>query len=190
MKSLSLLRRCINGEKPAWDKFVEHFSQLIYWAIRKKLNRSGWAYTQQDIEDIFQNVFILLYEKGKLRQVKNKENISTWLVIVAANCTTNYFRNKSQKFIQKEPTLEEASFEHYEMAEPLEQERQDEILETAIKALSARERIILQLHYLHNRTHQEIGEILKMPMNTVSSILKRNREKIKEKLEKQGWKKF
>lgn len=190
LSSRSLVLRCINRERLAWDKFVERFSQLIYWAIKERLNRTNYHYNQQDLEDIFQNVFVLLYEKGKLRQIKNKESISTWLVIVAANCTVNYFRNKNKDFIQDEPALEKARLSDCDTSETIVQERLHQTLEATIDFLPARERIILKLSYLHNRTHEEIGKILKMPANTVSSIVKRSKEKLKEELKRQDWEKF
>lgn len=175
LSGATLILRCINGEKRAWDKFVQQFSPLILWAIKKRLSRANYHYSQQDLEDIFQNVFVLLWEKAKLQQIKSRDNISTWLVMVAANCALNYFRNKKEQPIDPKLTLEIASSSNCHISETVK-------LEEVFNLLPPRERVILQLSYLYDKTHQEIGEILKMPANTVSSIIGRTKERLKKRL--------
>jgi RNA polymerase sigma factor (sigma-70 family) len=58
-----------------------------------------------------------------------------------------------------------------------------DMLEEVLRSLSPRERIIIKLSYLYDKTHQEIGEMLRMPAGSVSSIIKRAKEKLKRKLE-------
>lgn len=177
----SLVLRCINGDRLAWNGFVERFSRLVLWAIREKLKYTNFHYAQQDVEDIFQNVFCLLWEKGKLQQIRNREKVSGWLAMVAANCALNYFRNKKEEVGREELLLEKAQSGDCTVADTF-----DEVC----NLLSPRERIILKLNYLYDKTHQEIGQILKMPTNTVSSLIKRTKERLKEKLEKEGYKFF
>ncbi len=35
-----LLSGCITGNKAAWDVFVERYSKLIYWNVRKTLEKT------------------------------------------------------------------------------------------------------------------------------------------------------
>lgn len=187
MNTSALVGRCINGEKAAWDRFVERFSAIIFWAIKRRLQEIGYHYGQNDLEDIFQNVFVLLWEKGKLRQVRNREQICTWLRMVAANCALNYFRGARAATNSAKETLTEKDIESsgadYNPNRALLQEKLYDKLAESLQLLSVRERIILKLNYLHGKTHQEIGTILKVPANTVSSIMQRTKEKLKEKLQ-------
>ena len=186
----SLVARCINHDRLAWNKFVERFSPLVFWSIKNSLTRDGYPYNWQDIEDIFQNVFCLLWEKGKLQQIRDRESISAWLAMVAVNCAFNYFRNKREGPLGKELLPEKtASLDCVADNTPV-QERLQDIIKEGLNCLSAREVIILKLNYFYNKTHQEIGRILKMPANTVSSIIKRTKEKIKEELKKQDRENF
>ncbi len=186
----SLVARCIYGDKVAWDKFVERFSQLILWAIKERLRRANFRHTQQDIEDIFQNVFILLWEKEKLQQIRNRENVSGWLVMVAANCAVNYCRNKREGTFRKEFSLEKVHSSDCSAGEVIDQQKLHSILERIFSCLPVRERIILKLNYFYDKTHLDIGKILKMPANTVSSIIKRTKEKLGAELKRQGWENF
>jgi len=190
LSNSSLVARCINGDRPAWDKFVERFSPLVFWAIKDTLGQARYSGNREDIKDIFQNVFVLLWEKGKLKQVKDREKLSGWLAMVAANCVYNYFRNKREALPGKELLPEKTASLDCPASRALEQERLHDIIKEGLNCIPARELIILKLNYFYNKTHEEIGRILKMPANTVSSIIKRAKEKIKEELEKQGWKNF
>lgn len=183
----SLVARCIRRDRLSWNKLVEHYSGLVFWAIKDTLTNGGYPYKQQDIEDIFQDVFVLLWEKGKLKQVKNRQNISLWLTMVAANCAHNYFRNK-RKELSNNAILQETATVEGEANSGLNQERLSQAMEKVLGLLSAREIIILKLNYFYKKTHQEIGQILRMPTNTISSIAKRTKEQLRRSLAEEGLK--
>jgi RNA polymerase sigma-70 factor (ECF subfamily) len=183
----SLVKRCINRDRLAWNKFVERFSPIVFWAIKEGVARFGFPYTRQDTEDIFQDVFVLLWEKEKLQQIRNRESITGWLAIVAVNCTCNFFRKKGERPLKS--ALRPEKLASPDCGKPAAISANiDDILEHAFNHLSSREVVILKLNYLHNKTHREIASLLDIPANSVSSIIKRTREKLKEKLKEQEWK--
>lgn len=182
----SLIRRCTNGNKGAWDQFVERYAGLVFWAIKDVLERRGCLHNHQDIQDIFQNVFILLWEKGKLKQIRKRASISKWLAMVAANCAVNYFRNKRELLLRDDSEFEKIEVCNCNVNKDLNQEHIYITLEEAFHALSVREKIILKLNYLYRKTHQQIGQILAMPENTVSSTISRIKHRLREQLEKES----
>ena len=186
----ALVARCINGERLAWDRLVERFSRLVYWAIKTRLSHAGCHYNRQDLEDIFQEVFCLLWEKDTLRQIRNREKISGWLAMVAANCAHNFFRGKKHGFSRKEFLPEKTPSSDCAAEECLERKGLSHIMEESLDFLPPRERIVLKLNYLYDKTHEEIASILKMPQNSVSSIIKRTKEKLRQRLEARGFKNF
>ncbi|MFH1245903.1 MAG: sigma-70 family RNA polymerase sigma factor [Candidatus Omnitrophota bacterium] len=182
----SLVERCVDRDKNAWDNFVERFSGIVFWAIRGKAKEITSHYSQQDVEDIFQNVFTLLWEKERLKQIKDREKIASWIVIVAATCTMNYFRSRRKEGLRVTIPVDEeyGQIDHQKITE---QERLYSVLEEVISFLPCRERVILRLSYLHGRTHREIAELLAMPQNTVSSLIKRSKEKLRKELQTRGY---
>ena len=183
----SLVERCINGDRAAWDAFIERFSSFIYWAIKKKLSRTNYSYSEQDVEDIFQSVFVLLWEKGKLRQIRDRESIKAWLAIVAANCAHNFFRNKREILLGNDDVIEKLAPADCSMNEFMHQEGLKDAVRDILNSLSAREQTIIKLSYLHDKRHREIAEILNMPENSVSSIIKRAKDKLAKRLEKEDF---
>lgn len=186
MDAQSLVGRCIDRDKKAWDNFVERFSGIIFWAIREKAKGITSHYSQQDVEDIFQNVFTLLWEKERLKQIRDREKITSWIVIVAATCTMNYFRGR-RKEGRKETLSADEGYTRGDERKTSEQERLYGVLEELISVLPCREKIILRLSYLHDKTHQEIADLLVMPQNTVSSIIKRSKERLRKELLNRGY---
>ncbi|MFH1046650.1 MAG: sigma-70 family RNA polymerase sigma factor [Candidatus Omnitrophota bacterium] len=182
-----MIERCIAGDKKAWDVFVLRYSGLVFWAIKERFRRSGISYAHQEIEDIFQNLFVLLWEKNKLAQLKDHTRIAPWLVIVAAHCASNYMRSRKELPCEPETITARLSETTSALSENIEREHLRFLGETLLANLSAREQLILKLHYVFDQTHEAIAELLRLPQNTVSSIIKRTKEKLKAGLEKQGW---
>lgn len=150
----------------------------------------GRRHNQQDLKDIFQDVWVLLWEGEKLRQVKDGGSVSGWLAMVAANSARNYFRKTKETLLRKGSVLEKVESSDCNVSEVLQHKETTAALEGVFTYLPARERIILRLSCCYDKTHQEIAKILKMPPNTISSIIKRTKEKLKEELKERGWKEF
>jgi RNA polymerase sigma factor (sigma-70 family) len=143
MKEVELIKRCLNKEKEAWDIFVQKYSRLIYWAIRKRLNLSSFAFTDDDVAGIFQEVFLSILESGKLSQVKDAKHLSGWLAMVASNKAVDFMREKirsSNRFVSETPILKNDGFEQELFNNDL-----TEVIKAIIETLPAKEKIILYL---------------------------------------------
>lgn len=186
MNEIELIRRCLQKEKKAWDVFVRKYSKLIYWAIRKRLNASGFKFSQDDIDGIFQDVFLSILEGDKLGQLKDPKIIPGWLAIIASNKTVDFMRCKikeDKKLVIEMPVLKDDKFE-----EELYKRDLLNVLGNIIDTLPAKEKIVISLNLIEGRTHKEIAEITAMPVNTVSTIIARTKEKVKKGLERVGLK--
>lgn len=184
MNESELIKRCLKKEKIAWDIFVQRYSNLIYWVIRKRLTMSSFEFDKEDVNGIFQEVFLSILEDDKLSQIKDSKLISGWLAMIASNKTVDFMRKKireGQRLVLDMPVLKD---------EKLEQELSDRdtinIIKNIINTLSAKEKIIISLNILEGRTHKEIANIIGIPINTVSTIIARTKEKLKKELRKRG----
>ena len=67
-----LLNACIQGDKRAWDAFVERYTNLIYHTIHKTRKTYHSDFLYQDLEDIHNSVFLSLMENDykKLNRYK------------------------------------------------------------------------------------------------------------------------
>jgi RNA polymerase sigma factor (sigma-70 family) len=97
LNDLELIRRCAHeGDAQAWETFVKTYS-LVIWSSAQKTFRTHFSpCLQEDVEDIFNSVFLALIENdfNKLRQYRGENSCSlrTWLAVVTARMTIDYMR--------------------------------------------------------------------------------------------------
>lgn len=184
MNDAELILRCIRKEKEAWDIFVQRYSRLIYWAIRKRLTVSSFVLREEDIKSIFQDVFIVILEGNKLEQLKDVKFLPGWLAMVASNKTVDFMRERMRSeshFTPKAAVVKEDTFEEDLCANDIA-----DILRKIIETLQSKEKLIISLNLFEERTHEEISRMSGMPINTVSTVIARTKEKIKKELVKRG----
>ena len=184
MSEQELIKRCLEKDKKAWSIFVDKYSRLVYWAIQRRLGLSNFEFSQADVEDIFQEVFLTILKDEKLRQLKNPKNLSGWIAMVASRRAIDFIRQKISRREDFNPeNLRLVVGTMYEL--PLQRDT-EELVKEIIESLPEKERTIISLSLFEGKTHKEIGEILNMPANTVSTIISRAKEKVKTALENRG----
>jgi len=96
MNDLEFVQQCVQGDKQAWNNFVERYSKLIYNYIHSVLKLQGYLATEQNVNDIFQEVFLLLtqdnFRKLKTFQARNGCKLASWLRQVVINCSLTFLR--------------------------------------------------------------------------------------------------
>ena len=175
-----LVERCIQRDERAWSEFIERFSGLMYYSARERLRRNGFSFSQHDIEDIIQGIFLEIWEKRLLEKVRERKKIKAWLSIVAQTRALNYKARKKERLLGKG--------ELYKIENIVAEDRRgiDEgmlsRLENAIEEFAPREKIIVKLNTLYGKKHREIARFMNMPVNTVSTIIARKKKILKKNL--------
>lgn len=192
-----LVSRCIDKDKSAWNEFVLRFKAIAEKAVRLRLNRYNFPHTIEDVKDITQTVFLDIWEGNKLELVKDQEKITGWIVIVAQNAAVDFIR-KARNLTRQSPVVLNEEGVEFDITDTLTAKSNpvDELstleladtLDTLINALEPRDRLILKLKLLHSQSHKEIAALLKLPQNTVSTIIRRSLLKLRESLERRGYK--
>ncbi len=74
-----LLSLCLAGDREASEIFVQRFSSLVYWAVQNILVIKHIRFTEDDLHDLHNNVFLQLFEKQykKLRQYRGDKGCSS-----------------------------------------------------------------------------------------------------------------
>ncbi len=69
-----LLNACVQGNKKAWDAFVEQYTNLVYHTINKTLKTYSSDLLYQAVSDIHNSVFLSLIENDyrKLKQYEGR----------------------------------------------------------------------------------------------------------------------
>ena len=145
------------------EQLIEEYGDMVF---RLAISR---VKSKEEAEDIFQEVFIKIYEK--MPEFVSKEHEKYWIIRVTINLSKNILKSSWHRKIM--PLDKEITFEDKE-----ERDVYFEVLRLPLKY-----RTILQLYYYENFKIEEIAEILKINSNTVKTRLRRAREKLKINLE-------
>jgi len=204
LSSEELIKDCIKKDKRAWDIFVERYSRVVFWAIRDRLRRFGYSFDDADVEDIHQDVFISLWSDNKLVQIKDRARVAGWLAMVAGNAAIDYFKRMKRQSPPNSLSIYEEIYKSDEGGDktledvlpsrdtgPAKQAHLSDVfklMDSAIDSLKPKEKAAVKLNLLHGMKHREIAEVLKLPVNTVSTMIARAKEDLKEKLRRKGLK--
>ena len=140
--------------------------------------------TKEEIEDILQEVFILVYRNINSFNLNLK--FSTWIYRIAHNHTINYSKkHRSKNFnynIEDFENIENLLVSDIDIKDEVEIEYIKLELKKALADLDIRYRSVLILKYFENKSYEEISDILKIPKNTVGTFINRGKKKLLEKL--------
>ena len=191
-----LVNRCISKDKSAWSEFVFRFRPLVERCARIRLSRHNFSHTIEDIKDIVQGVFLDIWEKNKLELVKDQDKISGWMSVVSQNAAISFIRSHAKFSRQRSVCADEDGGlndilsilpSETNLAQELAKDDLAQAVDKLIAALEPREKLILKLNIQHSQTHKEIADFLNIPINTVSSILRRTMIGLREYLKKKGY---
>ena len=124
-----------------------------------------------DAEDIAQTVFEKLLREQK--NFESDDHVRNWLIRVTVNECKKLLRSPWRKVEPLEDYLTAVAFDNSAHSE----------LYRAVMGLPKKYRMAIYLHYYEGYSTQEIGQIMRIPKNTVCSHLKRGRELLKLELQ-------
>ena len=164
-----LVARCRAGDDDAWRELVERFSRYVY-----ALAVQGYRLSEQDAEDVFQEVFSRAYQH--IDKLRDDDALRPWLAQLTRNACVDKLRTSAREQPAEEPGAEETD---------ATLERLDEALTVheALEALSGDCRDILDRFFARDESYRTIGEALDLPAGTIASRISRCLGKLREQLE-------
>ena len=170
-----LVKQIVADNDPMlFGKLYDRYAKLVY-------NKCyGFAKSEDEAEDLTQDVFLQLFIK--LRTFKGKSKFSTWLYSFTYNFCVNYVnRNKQRKIRDKSVQVENSEHKLTEEVpdESLFEMKADK-LKKCLEIISAEERSILLLKYQDGASIKELVNLLDIGESAVKMRLKRAKERLLE----------
>lgn len=150
------------------ERFTCLAQRYIDTVYRVALN---YLKSPSDADDITQNVFLKLLQEKK--PFDSDEHVKHWLIRVTVNECKNLVRSRWWRA---------ESIEEYAGQLAFDNQAQSDLFHM-VMALPRKYRLPIYLYYYEGYSTQEIGQMLKLPKNTVCTQLKRGRELLKESLQ-------
>jgi RNA polymerase sigma factor (sigma-70 family) len=178
-----LIAACLAGDSSAWETLVARYQRLVY-SIPLKARLSA-----DDAADIFQSVWLKLYEK--LASLRDYEKLSSWLITTTTREVWRVSaRNRRDAAPGGDDDDPQNSLEQIAATAPLadaerEALEQQQLVREALDALPDRCRNLLTMLFYEKDelSYAEIARRIGMPVPSVGPTRARCLEKMKKLLQ-------
>lgn len=176
------------GDRHAFEVLVRRYQNLAYTVCRRYLNNAELA------EETAQDVFINLYRK--LDRFRGEASFKSWFYKVLVN----HCHNRHKALVRRKHHLHdsidarstddersrprELVDDRPDPEETLNEQRQQELLEEALRSLGEEGRMILLLREGQGLAYEDIAEALNVRVGTVKSRIHRARADLKAQVER------
>ena len=164
------IRKAAQGDLEAFEAIYKaHFGFVSNVAFRV-VNRV------EDAEEVTQEVFLNIYHK--LKTFRFESSLKTWIYRMTFNCAINYAKKIAKhrhQMVEYTDALEiQDSSDN--VREKVNAEYHEKLIADLLGELNPQQRACIVLRSIEGLNYQEIAHVLKIPINTVRSRIKRARE--------------
>ncbi len=180
MKSndVELIHRILAGDETAFVDLVNKYQKQVHALAWRKIGDFHIA------EEITQDTFLKVYQK--LSTLKNPNQFSGWLYVIATRQCLSWLRKKRIETESLEDTdtewIDETAYSRYVAEEHAKAttEAQREVVKKLLAKLKESERTVMTLHYLGEMTVEEISRFLGVSTSAIKIRLHRARQRLKK----------
>lgn len=198
MDDLEFVQRCVKGDRPSWDKFVDKYSHLIYSYIYSVLKIKGAVASEESINDLFQEIFLSLvqdnFKKLKSFKAKNGCSLASWLRQITVNFTIDYIRKLKVSVV----SIDEENDDEFSLKEiiaddstpvidTLSQKERLEHLKDCIEQLDRDDKYFLELHINRGLTLEELRRHFRISRGAIDMRRARIIERLRECFKSKGF---
>ena len=156
----TLLRGIADGNRNAMHTLYSRHNVRVYRFILRIVRDGTMA------EDLVSQVFLDVWRTA--RQFEGRSQVSTWLLSIARFKALTSLRQRRFEDIDQDDVREIAD-EADTPEVSLERATTSEILRACVAKLSPAHREIINLVYYHEKSVEEVGEIIGIPQSTVKT---------------------
>lgn len=169
----ALVRRCLAGNKNAFDTLVERHKGAAYGLAFHYVGRFSEA------EDLAQEAFVQAYVN--LARLREPSRFGAWLKGITANLCKMFLRSRQSERASLEEMAAQAESEPT-ADDILQQSEVRQQVRQALASLSEKNRLAVTLYYIDGLTYQEMANFLEVPVSTIKGRLHKARRQLREEL--------
>ncbi len=172
--SLETLESASRGDIGAFEEVYKTVSSFVY-NVAFRITRNN-----VDAQEVTQDVFMKIYHK--LQDFQYRSEFKTWVYRITVNTAINYYRKSVRE--AKGRVDYDGGIESFSggasTAENAIQNDNETMLNSLLGQLNPEHKACLVLRELEGLSYQQIAVVLRIPVNTVRSRLKRARQALLE----------
>jgi len=163
-------------DKELFSEIIKRYQTKLSHYLRK------FIYDPDELEDVLQLVFIKSYKNLYGFNVNKK--FSSWIYRITHNEAINYLKKNSRGQISLDEVEYKIIDEKINLDGDIYQILLKKKIEKYLKNIKLKYREPLILFYFEQKSYQEISDILRIPKNTVGTLISRGKQMLKEHLTK------
>ena len=175
-----------NGDKAAFGRIVHRYTGVLYNLSLRMLGKN------EDAEEAVQEIFLLIYRK--LNKYDTDKRFYSWMFTVAINYLRSELRKSGKNRVEYESAFDEnihsdlsgmgINIPEYEA----EKKAATNAVISALMKLPVKYREVFILREIEGFSVKETAEALKISENTVKTLSRRGKEKLRANLILTEWK--
>ncbi len=166
-----------------YECLVERYEEKLSRYIRRIS-----ASSKEDVEDLLQEIFVAVYRN--LNDFDQGLKFSSWIYRIAHNKTISSWRKTKSRpqMVRSEEAQELVKIvsSDEDMAKDLEKKFDSKQVEKILQNMDEKYREVLVLKFIEDKDYQEISDILKKPMGTVGTLIRRAKKQFRDIVEKEN----
>jgi RNA polymerase sigma factor (sigma-70 family) len=152
-------------DNQAFAFLYDNYSGALYSIIRQIITDNN-----ELAGDVLQEVFINIWRKIESYD-QTKGRLFTWMLNIARNASIDTLRSKSYQNAQKNQELPDNVYKG--ASNQTTQQNIDNIgLKKVLEKLKPEHRVLVELAYFKGFTHEEIAEMMTIPLGTVKTRIR------------------
>ena len=173
----ALISLIADGDKRAMQVLYARHNVRVYRFILRLTGNQSLA------EDLVSEVFLDVWRQAE--GFESKSQVSTWLLAIARNKALSVLRRRTTEELDEEVAefIEDPS-DNPEVA--MQKTQRNAVLQDCLGQLSPAHREIVDLVYYHEKSIDEVAEIIGVPQNTVKTRMFYARKRIAELMTAKG----
>jgi RNA polymerase sigma-70 factor (ECF subfamily) len=185
----TLIERAQAGDRSAFELLVQRYDRQV---LRLALNVLG---SPEDARDVYQEAFLKIYRN--LHSFRFECAFYTWIYRIVTNICLDHLRRRRSHPEDQPPVLRPVSFEErhdgdfFDRQQGTHSDPEREVLgheigrkvQSALQALSPRERMVFEMRHYQGMKLRDIGEALGTTEETVKNSLFRATRKLRTQLD-------
>jgi RNA polymerase sigma-70 factor (ECF subfamily) len=173
----ALIERIASGDRLAMQVLYARHHVKVYRFVLRLVRNEATA------EDLISEVFLDVWRQAG--RFEGRSAVSTWLISIARFKALSALRKRSEAELD-DAVAESVADEADDPERQMQKKDTSEVLRACLSKLSAEHREVIDLVYYHEKSVEEVAEIVGIPENTVKTRMFYARKKLAEELRVRG----
>ncbi|WP_438502607.1 ECF RNA polymerase sigma factor SigK [Arthrobacter livingstonensis] len=171
-----LIRLVALGDEAAFEELYDEVSSRVFGLVRRVVRDPAQS------QEVTQEVFLDIWQQAA-RFDADRGRAMSWILVIAHRRAVDRVR-ASQASMDRDlrQGIKEYQESYDDVADTVETQMESERVQRALKTLTGPQEEAIRLAYYGGYTHQEVAELLKIPVGTVKTRIRDGMIRLRDRL--------